>query len=102
MSLIIEAIRGVIDEVGITARDIDGVNVNTPVWGLSPREAGQLLGGQPRWIGNEFMGIAAVLEAAGAIATGQAEMVLIGSAQAGEYANDGATAPWTRPTHEFV
>ena len=102
MSLIMEAIREVIKKAGITADDIDGVNVNTPVWGLSPREAGQLLGDQPRWIGNEFMGIAAVLEAAGAIATGQAQMVLIGSAQAGEYRDRGATAPWTRPTHEFV
>lgn len=102
MSLVLEAIRGVIAEAGISATDIDGINVNTPVWGLTPREAGQLLNGQPRWVGNEFMGISAVLEAAGAIATGQAEMVLVGSAQAGEYSNRGATAPWTRPTHEFV
>ncbi|NIB37974.1 thiolase family protein [Pseudomaricurvus alkylphenolicus] len=102
MSLIMEAIRGVIAQAGIKATDIDGVNVNTPVWGLSPREASQLLGTQPRWVGNDFMGIAAVMEAAGAIATGQAEMVLVGSAQAGEYGGGGAVAPWTRPTHEFV
>ena len=102
MSLLLQSIRQLVANAGIGLDDVDGLNINTPVWGMTPREAAQLLGGQPRWVGNEFMGIAAVLEVAGAIATGQAETVLIACAQAGEYQQRGATAPWTQPTHEFV
>ena len=100
-SLILEVIRNLLANAGIGAADIDGLNVTTPVWGLNSRETIQLLGGEPRWCGNEFMGVAAVLEAAAAIATGQAEMVMIATAQAGEYSYGEATSPWTRPTHEF-
>ncbi len=116
LSLITEVIQSLTASAGINTSDIDGVNINTAVWNLKPREAISMLGGQARWCGNEFMGISAVLEAAGAIATGQAETILIACAQAGEYKqaspdaeqNDTtesavrATAPWTRPAHEFV
>ena len=102
LSLITEVIAHLLVAANLQASDIDGVNINTAVWNLKPREAISLLGGEPRWCGNEFMGIAAVLEAAGAIATGQAETILIACAQAGEYQQAGATAPWTRPAHEFV
>ena len=102
LSLITEVIAHLLATANLQASDIDGVNINTAVWNLKPREAISLLGGKPRWCGNEFMGIAAVLEAAGAIATGQAETILIACAQAGEYQQSGATAPWTRPAHEFV
>ncbi|MCX2982266.1 thiolase family protein [Halieaceae bacterium IMCC14734] len=101
MSLMLEVIPALLERAGVGADQVDGVNVSTPVWGLNGRETIQLLGGQPRWCGNEFMGIAAVLEAAGAIATGQAEMIMIAHAQAGEYSYGEATSPWTRPTHEF-
>jgi acetyl-CoA acetyltransferase len=100
-SLILEVIRNLLANSGLGLAEIDGVNVTTPVWGLNSRETIQLLGAEPRWCGNEFMGIAAVLEAAGAIATGQAETVMIATAQAGEYSYGEATSPWTRPTHEF-
>ena len=100
-SLILEVIRNLLANAGIGAADIDGLNVTTPVWGLNSRETIQLLGSDPRWCGNEFMGVAAVLEAAAAIATGQAQMVMIATAQAGEYSYGEATSPWTRPTHEF-
>ena len=42
-------------------------------------------------------GIEGVLEAAGAIATGQCHTVLMVDAQAGEYVERDATSPWTRP-----
>lgn len=102
LSLITEVITSLLATANLTGSDINGVNINSAVWNLKPREAISMLGGQPRWCGNEFMGIAAVLEAAGAIATGQAETILIACAQAGEYQHGGATAPWTRPAHEFV
>jgi acetyl-CoA acetyltransferase len=101
LSLLLEVMRALLTESGLQREDIDGVNITTPVWGLGCREAIQLLGGEPRWCGNEFMGIAAVLEAAAAIAAGQAETVMIATAQAGEYSYGDATSPWTRPTHEF-
>ncbi len=100
-SLVLEVFRELIRKAGIGIDDIDGINVSTPVWGLNGREVTQLLRCQPRWVGNEFMGIGAVLEAAGAIATGQAEMIMIANAQAGEYSYGEATSPWTRPTNEF-
>jgi acetyl-CoA acetyltransferase len=48
------------------------------------------------------MGIPAVLEVAGAIANGLASTVLISAGSAGVYTDRASTAPWTRPTHEFV
>ena len=106
LALLQEIITALCEQTQLQSQDIDGLNISSPVWNLKPREAITLLYGpdnhQPKWCGNEFMGIAAVLEAAGAIATGQAETVIIASAQAGEYQHSGGTAPWTRPAHEFV
>jgi acetyl-CoA acetyltransferase len=48
------------------------------------------------------MGIPAVLEAAFAIASGMATTVLVATAQAAEYTERNLTAPWTRPSNEFV
>ena len=101
LALITEIIHALLHKSGLDASAIDGININSPVWNLKPREALQYFGAQPRWCGNEFMGIAAVMEAAGAIATGQAETIMIASAQCGEYQHGAATAPWTRPSHEF-
>tara|TARA_B100000767_G_scaffold137874_1_gene130446 strand:+ start:207 stop:1376 length:1170 start_codon:yes stop_codon:yes gene_type:complete len=101
LSLLTDVIQNLLSQSQLTADDIDGININSAVWNLKPREALSMLGGQERWCGNEFMGIAAVIEAAGAIATGQADTIMIACAQAGEYSHTGATAPWTRPSHEF-
>jgi acetyl-CoA acetyltransferase len=43
-----------------------------------------------------------VLEVAAAIATGLASTVLISAGSAGVYTDRASTAPWTRPTNEFV
>lgn len=102
LTLLHEIITSLCTQAQVNHADIDGLNINSPVWNLKPREAITMLNGNARWCGNEFMGIAAVLEAAGAIATGQAEMVIVASAQAGEYSQTSGTAPWTRPAHEFV
>ncbi len=99
--LILEVIRELLATSGLGVNEVDGLNVSTSVYGLNGREVTQLLNCQPRWVGNEFMGIGAVMEAAGAIVTGQADVVMIANAQAGEYSYGEATSPWTRPTHEF-
>ncbi len=101
-SLLYAVIRHLLSTSGLAARDIDGVNVSSPVQGIHPRQIIQWLGSRPSWCGNEYMGIAAVIEAASAIATGQAETVLVATAQTGAYADRGSTAPWTRPSHEFT
>ena len=101
LSLLSEVIQSLLEQSQLNAEDIDGINISSAVWDLKPREALSMLGGQDRWCGNEFMGIAAVIEAASAIITGQAETIMIACSQAGEYSHSGATAPWTRPSHEF-
>jgi len=48
------------------------------------------------------LGIPALLQAAQMIACGQARSVLLAAGGAGLYTERGATAPWTRPSNEFV
>src|SRR5205085_9194752 len=43
-----------------------------------------------------------ILDAANAIAAGMASIVVISGGTAGLYTELSSTAPWTRPTHEFV
>ncbi|MCG3170567.1 MAG: hypothetical protein CALGDGBN_02134 [Pseudomonadales bacterium] len=101
-ALVLAVMRELLARSGLRPADIDGVNVVAPVGGIHPRQAAHWLGPRPRWCGTEYMGIAAVLEAAAAIATGQATTVLLATAQAGAYGERGATAPWTRPSYEFT
>jgi len=100
-SLLIDALRGGLADAGLTPRDVDGVNVNSWVWRLSSRDGAYMLGGRPCWTGAES-GIAGVLEAAAAIATGQCHTVIIAAAQCGEYTDHASTVSWTRPANEFV
>ncbi len=102
LSVVLDAVRGTLAAAGLGPADVDGLNVSSHLWGMNPREATHLLGGRPSWNGGQHMGVAAVLEAAGAIATGQCHTVLLAGAQAGEYTQRASTAPWTRPTNEFV
>lgn len=101
-ALLLDAMQGALASAGVQASDVDGVNASSWVWRVNCREAVQWLGGHPCWTGNGSPGIEAVLEAASAIATGQAETVLIAAAQAGEYSDHSATVSWTRPSSEFV
>lgn len=99
--ILMDAVKGALADAGIEAHEVDGVNVTSSTWGLHSRQAITLLGGQPSWTGLE-VGIGALLEAAAAIATGQCETVVIATAQVGEYVERESTAPWTRPSNEFV
>jgi len=99
--VLLDAMRGALASAGLGFDDVDGVNVSSSVRRWNPREVVQWLGGRPCWTGVE-MGIPAVLEAAFAIASGMASVVLVATAQAREYTERNLTAPWTRPSNEFV
>ncbi len=60
-----------------------------------------LCGAQPSWTGTNI-GIPAIIEAALAINAGLCNSVLIADAQALGHTDRHNTAPWTRPTNEFV
>ena len=102
LSIIHDAVQGVLGMAGLSTKDVDGVNIHTMRGGLSARNGVHILGGHPCWTGNAEMGIAAVMEAAAAIATGQCHTAIIASGQAGMYTDRSATSPWTRPSNEFV
>jgi acetyl-CoA acetyltransferase len=96
LSIAIEGALGALDDAGLGAADVDGV--------IGER-AGELayelrLGPCRRSI--NALGIPAVLEAAALIATGQCQVVLVVGGSAGIYTDRASTAPWTRPTNEFV
>jgi acetyl-CoA acetyltransferase len=99
--VLLDAMRGALASAGLAFADVDGVNVTSSVRRWNPREVVQWLGGRPCWTGVEI-GIPAVLEAAFAISAGLATTVLVATAQAAEYTERELTAPWTRPSNEFV
>jgi len=99
--VLLDAMRGALRSAGLAFADVDGLNVTSSVRRWNPREVVQLLGGRPSWTGVE-VGIPAVTEAALAIAAGMATTVLVATAQAAEYTERDLTAPWTRPSNEFV
>ncbi len=100
--LLLDAMRGAVRSAGLTLAAIDGIHCSSSARGWRPRETAMWLGGRPVWTGSADVGIAALLEAALAIASGQCTSVLIATAQAGEYTNRAETAPWTKPSHEFT
>ena len=94
--LALEAIRGALDDAGLSLDDVDGISAGP----LSTTLTYDLRLG-PAWQGMGF-GVAMITEAATAIEHGMADVVLLVAAQAGEYRDHEATAPWTRPENEFV
>ena len=96
-----DAIHGALGSAGLELSDVDGVNVTSSVRRLNAREAVMMFGGRPCWTGNEI-GIPAVIEAALAISAGLCEVAVLATAQAAEYTDRNSTAPWTRPSNEFV
>jgi len=101
MVLLLDAMHGAVASAGLELRDVDGLNVTSTVGRYNSREAVALLGGRPCWTGVDI-GIPSVIEAAFAISAGLADVVLIATAQAREYTDRVKTAPWTRPSNEFV
>jgi acetyl-CoA acetyltransferase len=101
-ALLLDAMRGALRSAGLGFADVDGMHCSSSARAWRPRETALWLGGRPVWTGSADVGIAAVLEAALAIASGQCSVALLATAQAGEYTNRVETAPWTKPSHEFT
>lgn len=95
-SITLAAARGVLAESGVAAHDVDAV------FSKHAPELIYALGIGPVWNSNSKGGIAGVLQAASLVATGLAHTVLIAEGEAGVYTDREATAPWTRPSNEFV
>ena len=91
-----EAALGAIRNAGVSPQQVDGVI------GALASELIYYLRIGPVWRSLSAMGIPAVLEAASAIATGMANVVVIAAGSAGIYTERQSTAPWTRPANEFV
>ncbi|HEY2303575.1 MAG TPA: hypothetical protein VGH66_16860, partial [Acidimicrobiales bacterium] len=95
-SITLEAGLGAIADAGLSPRDIDGVVGVTNSDFLYQSRIG------PAWRSMSQLGIPSLLESAGAITNGLASTVLVSAGSAGIYTERQATAPWTRPAHEFV
>ena len=102
LSLTIDAVRGALADAGIGGDEVDGVNVVASMEPLGPQHFVHLLGGRPSWTGGALVGVSAILEAAAAIAAGLCTTAVIANGQAGAYTLRPSTAPWTRPSNEFV
>ena len=96
LSIAIEGALGALDDAGLGVANVDGV-----IGDRSGELIYELRMGPCRRSTNA-LGIPAVLEAAALIATGQCHVVLVVAGGAGIYTDRGSTAPWTRPTNEFV
>ena len=105
-SVTMMAIRGALDDAGLSYSDVDGLSV-------SPTDPSRLQKDESLdwayrarlgnvWAGSAMVAIPALLEAALAIAAGQCSVVVVASGQAGLYTDRSSTAPWTRPANEFV
>ena len=96
LSIAIDAAIGALADSGLETAHVDGV-----IGERSGELVYELRLGPCRRSSNG-LGIPAVLEAAALIATGQCRVVLVVGGSAGLYTDRGSTAPWTRPTNEFV
>ena len=94
--LALKAIHGALADAGLSLDDVDGISAGP----LSTALIYDLRIG-PAWQGLGF-GVGMITEAATAIEHGMADVVVLVAAQAGEYRDHEATAPWTRPENEFV
>ncbi len=95
-SLALEAVRGALADAGLSLDDVDGISAGEKSTALI---YDMRIG--PAWQGFNF-GLGMITEAAAAIEYGLANVVVLVAAQAGEYRDHAATAPWTRPENEFV
>ena len=102
LSVTVDAMRGALADAGIEGSEVDGVNVVASMEPAASTHFVHMLGGRPSWTGGALVGVSSVLEAAAAIAAGFCQTVVIANGQAGAYTARPSTAPWTRPSNEFV
>jgi acetyl-CoA acetyltransferase len=96
LSIAFEAAFGALADAGLKPQDLDGVV------GVQAANFIHQTGIGPVWSSSSLHGIPALLEAAGAIMSGAASVVLLLAGAAGRYTDRGSTAPWTRYSNEFV
>jgi acetyl-CoA acetyltransferase len=107
LQVALDAAKLAIDDAGLQVTDVDGIAARWPGPGgttLAPGSAdwSTLLGIPVSWIGDSYpQGIPGLMDAAGAIMTGQATTVLITGGQAGVLGG-GRVASYTQPGNEFV
>jgi len=95
-SIALEASLGAIADAGIHPHEVDAV-----VSEFAPQTVLTLrLGPAARWIIR--LGIPSLVDALNLVASGMASTVLVSAGGAGIYTDRTATAPWTRPSNEFV
>lgn len=99
LSLHIDAILGALADAGLPLDELDGVSAAE-----RSRQLIYDLTLGPAWSAGvlNMIGIQALFEAAAAIASGQADAVVVAAGEAGRYSGGGATVAWTRPANEFV
>jgi acetyl-CoA acetyltransferase len=96
LSIALDGALGALADCGLRPGDVDGVV------GEFAQEVVLALGLGPCTRRPSGLGIPAVLDAAGLVASGQCRVVLIAAGGARLYTERAATAPWTRPANEFV
>jgi acetyl-CoA acetyltransferase len=107
LQVALDAAKLALADAGLPHTAVDGIAARWPGPGgtdLAPGSAdwSTLLGVPLRWIGDSYpQGVPALVDAAGAILTGQATTVLITGGQAGVLGG-GRVASYTQPGNEFV
>ena len=105
-SVTMMAIRGALDDAGLSYADVDGLSITPTDPSRSQKDESLDWAYRARlgnvWVGGAMIAIPALLEASLAIAAGQCSVVVVASGQAGLYTDRSSTAPWTRPANEFV
>lgn len=107
LQVALDAAKLALADAGLRHTDLDGIAARWPGPGgtdLAPGSAdwSTLLGVPLSWIGDSYpQGVPALVDAAGAILTGQATTVLITGGQAGVLGG-GRVASYTQPGNEFV
>ena len=99
-TITLEAIRGALKDADLKPSDIDGVTVRGGA--LTSAHLIYLMGLGPAWQGGGEVAIQGILEAAAAISMGECHTAVIAGGNAGAYTERDSTAPWTRPSNEFV
>lgn len=102
-SITATAIRGALADAGLGVADITGVNILPGLdYQNGSRRFGYALGIPYFWAGRAMPGAASVLEAAAAIESGVSDVIVLAAGEAGLHTDSATTAPWTRPSNEFI